>query len=168
MAPSLLASINYSKLMNIGVKKKTYLKSCIINYMVFAAVVSLLNIGCYYFIDPLMDSEINQVYNLIEIFGWDTNALTAFFCQFAFLFLLQSVVHTLTFIQTKWYGIMADVLIVAIISVFTPIAVLRQAEVFFFYMIIFLKPAIAQIGICFGLSILILWTNLFYMKRRNA
>ena len=168
MAPILLASINYSKLMHIGVNKKTYLKSCIIIYVVFSAVVSLLDIVCYYFIDLPLESEIKQIFNLIKIFNWDTNVLTAFFCQFAFLFLLQSVVHTLTFIQTKWYGIMADVLIVAIISVFTPIAVLRQAEVFFFYMIIFIKPAIAQIGICLGLSALILWTNLFYMKRRNA
>lgn len=168
IAPIFLASINYSKLMNIGVMKKTYLIGCILNYVVFAVGTSFLNIVCYYLVDSKLSTEKEPIYNMIEIFGWDTNVFTAFFCQFAFLILLQSVVHTLTFMQTKWYGIMADVLIVAIISVFTPIKALRQAEVFFFDMIIFIKPAILQIVICLGLSVLILLSNLYYLKRRNA
>ena len=168
LAPIFVASINYSKLMHIGVKKKTYLTGSIINYVVFAAVVSLLAVGCYYFVDIPLDSDQNPIYNLIVIFGWNTNVFTAFLCQFAFLFFVEVVVHTLTFIQTKWYGFVWDIVIVTIISVFTPIAVLREVEVFFFNMILFVNPAIVQITVCLVLSIFILWTNLFYLKRRNA
>ncbi len=168
LAPVFIASINYSKLMHIGVKKRTYLQGAVINYVVFAAIVSVANVLAFYFLDKPMDSAVTPVYNLIEVFGWDSDLFTAFFCQFAFLFLAQIVFHTLTFMQTKWYGIAADVLIIALISVFTPIVVLRQAEAFFFYMIIFIKPAIVQIGICLGLALIVLFTNRFYLKRRTS
>jgi len=53
--------------------------------------------------------------------------------------------------QTRWYGWVADVIIVAIISVFTPIAVLRSAEVWFFRLIIFGTPWL-QVVACLVLA----------------
>ena len=74
-------------------------------------------------------------------------AARGFFSQFSFLLLTEAVIHTLVFMQTKWYGWAADLLIVAIISVFTPIPVLREAEIFFFRFTIFERPAIIHIAV---------------------
>lgn len=165
MAPVLIASVNYTKLMNIGVKKKQYFFACIINYIVFAAAVSLLGVLETYLLDDFLNASGSTVYGLIRVFGWDSNIFTAFFSQFAFLLLAESVIHTLTFMQTKWYGWAADILIIVIISVFTPIPALRAVEVFFFDMTIFAAPLV-QIPVCLALAALIYATNLFYLKKR--
>ena len=165
LAPIFIASVNYVKLMNLGVKKKTYFLGCIINYVVFAAVISFVGVLETYTLDNYLNSSGSTVYGLIDVFGWNKNVLTAFFSQFAFLLLLESVLHTLTFMQTKWYGWAADVLIIAIISVFTPIAPLRKAEAFFFYMTIYSHPVV-QFAVCVGLAALIYATNLYYLKKR--
>lgn len=165
MAPIFIASINYSKFMNIGVKRKAYFYACIINYVIIAAIVSLSAILEMYLLDDKLIASGSIIYGLIRVFGWDSNVFTAFFSQFAFLLMVESIIHTLTFIQTKWYGWAADILIAAIISVFTPIPVLRSVEVFFFNMTIFAKPVI-QITVCLTLAALIYSTNLFYLKKR--
>lgn len=166
LAPILIASVNYSKMINIGVKKKIYFVGCFINYIVFAAIISLIGVLEHYLIDPVIGKH-ETVYGLISVFGWDTSVIGAFFSQFAFLMLFQVIVHTLTFIQTKWYGWMTDILIVVIISVFTPIPALRAVEVFIFNMTIFAQPAIIHIVICLVLSVDFYSTNLFYLKNCN-
>lgn len=162
LMPVFIASANYTKLMNIGVKKKVFLWGSGINYVVLSAIVSLLCVAAFYLFDIK-----HPIYNLVGVFHWDTSIFAAFFCSFAFLLLLQVVVHTLTFMQTKWYGWVADIVIVAIISVFTPIPVLRQFEVLFFKLIIYAKPAIIQIAACLALSAGFYLTNLFYLKKRD-
>lgn len=165
LAPIFIASVNYPKLSNIGVKKKQYFFGCIINYVVFALLASIFGVLEHYFLDDLLSSNGTTIYGLIHIFGWDSNFIIAFLSQFSFLVLVQSIIHTLTFIQTKWYGWLADVTIVVIISVFTPIPALRSVLSFFFNIIIFSSPAI-QIPACIVLAILFYMTNLFYLKKR--
>lgn len=167
MSPVFIASSNYTKFMNLGIKKKTYFFGCIINYIVFAFIISLLGVIEYYFTGSHPLTQYDEVYNLISVFGWGTSVFNAFFSQFTFLLLVQSIIHTLTFVQAKWYGLIFDALIIAIISVFTPIPVLRQAEVFFFKLTIFQNPAIIHISISLILSMLIYSTNLLYLKNRK-
>lgn len=167
IAPVLFASVSFTKFMHIGVKKKTYLYGCAINYAVYAAAVSVIGMLETFLIDRPLGGA-SPVYGLISVFGWDQNILTALFCPFAFLLFAQAVLHTLTFIQTRWYGWAADLVIVVILSVFTPIAPLRQVEVWFFHLVIFQKPAILQIGTCLILSLLVYATNLFYLRRRGV
>ena len=166
LAPIFIASVNYTKMMHIGVKKKTYFGGCIINYVIFAAVIAMLGVIGHYVIDPIM-GKYETVYGLISVFKWDISVIGAFFSQFSFLLLVEAVIHTLVFMQTKWYGWVADLLIVAIISVFTPIPALRAAEVFFFRFTIFQQPAIIHIAVCLILAVLIYITNLFYLKKRD-
>lgn len=165
MAPVFIASVNYSKLMNIGVKKKQYFAGCIINYVVFAAVVSLVGMLELYLVDNALNESGKTIYNLIHVFGWDGNVFTAFFSQFMFLLMVESAIHTLVFMQTKWYGWVADVAIVAVISVFTPIPALRSAEEFFFNAIIFSHPVV-QTAVCAVLAAAFYATNLYYLKKR--
>lgn len=166
LAPIFIASVNYTKMMNIGVKKKTYFGGCMINYVMFAAVISLFGVLEHYLIDPVLSAH-KTIYGLIPVFGWDTSVFGAFFSQFSFLLLVEAVIHTLVFMQAKWYGWVADVLIVAIISVFTPIPALREAEIFFFNFTIFRQPAIIHIAVCLVLSSFIYLTNIFYLKNRD-
>lgn len=165
LAPIFISSVNYTKLMNIGVKKKQYFFGCIINYIVFATIVSLFGVIETYLIDDFLSANGSTIYGLVRIFGWDSNVFTAFFSQFAFLLLVQSTIHTLTFMQTKWYGWVADAVIVVIISVFTPIPALRSVEEFFFSLIIFAKPLV-QIFVCLALSALFYATNIYYLRKR--
>lgn len=166
LAPIFIASVNYTKMMHIGVKKKTYFGGCMINYVVFAAIIALLGVLEHYVIDPIL-SEHETVLGLISVFGWGTSVFGAFFSQFSFLLLVEVVIHTLVFMQTKWYGWVADFLIVVIISVFTPIPVLREVEIFFFDFTIFRQPAIIHIAVCLVLASLVYVTNLFYLKNRD-
>lgn len=166
LAPVFIASVNYTKMMHIGVKKKTYFGGCIINYVIFAAVIALFGVFGHYVVDAEIGKH-ESVYGLISVFGWDTSVVGAFFSQFSFLLLTEAVIHTLVFMQTKWYGWAADLLIVAIISVFTPIPVLREAEIFFFRFTIFEKPAIIHIAVCLVTAALVFATNLFYLKKRD-
>ena len=101
-------------------------------------------------------------------FGWLNNGVVvAFFRQFAFLFLFASAIHTLAAAQDKWYGWAADILIVAIISVFTPIAPLRASLVWFFNLIIFNSNAFLQIAACLILAIAIYSLNKLILARKT-
>lgn len=151
LAPILIVSKNFRRIMNLGCKKKDFYMGCLINYGVFAAVVSLINVLGYSLLGPILSQKFGLV-NLIEVFGWTNNGVVlAFLQQFAFIVLLQIFLHTLTSIQDSWIGWAIDIIIIAIISVFTPIAPLRALEVKFFNMIIFSAPFI-QILSCLVLS----------------
>jgi hypothetical protein len=100
-------------------------------------------------------------------FGWHNNGvIVAFLRQFAFLFLLATFVHTLTAIQDKLYGWVTDVLIVAIISVFTTIAPLRASLVWFLNLIIFHPNAFLQIAACLILATAIYSLNKLILARK--
>ena len=114
--------------------KKTFFYACALNYAVYAAVISFIATVERFTADTLLGNGYN-VYGIIDAFGWDGNFAAAYFSQFGFLLLVQAVVHTLAFMQNNAYGWVADILIVVIISVFTPVRALRQAEVFFFNLV---------------------------------
>lgn len=168
LAPIFIASVNYGKMMHLGVRKLTYFYGCLLNYLVFAAVISLFGVLEFYTLDRILNGDSYTILGLIPVFGWGSNPLTAFFSQFAFLFMAQCVLHTLTFIQTRWYGWAADAVLVVILSVFTPIAPLRQAEVFFFRMTIFAKPAVVQVAVCLLFGAAVYASNLYYLRKRDA
>jgi hypothetical protein len=100
-------------------------------------------------------------------FGWLNNGVVvAFFQQFAFLFLFAIFVHTLVAVQDKWYGWVADVLIVAIISVFMLIAPLRVSLVWFLNLIIFNSNTFLQIAVCLVLATAIYSLNKLIFVRK--
>jgi hypothetical protein len=169
---------NYRRIINLGVKRKHFFWGNLEFYAVLAGAVTVANTAFYYIYDrfllttgyyigyntfvqntALMDTHFVSV-NLIELFGWSVRGI--FFAvvqQFAFLFLLAVVVHTITSIQDKWYGWVVDVLIAAILSVFIPIAPLRACLVWFFYIIIFNSNPLAQITVCMLLAVAIYSLN---------
>ena len=159
---------NFSKLMNLGGKRKDFFISSIILYVFVSALVTLVSILLHFTIDPILLTKILGVFELLKIFGFiEHGAIIAFFQMWAFLTLCCCVVHTLTLIQGRWYGWCVDVLIITIISVFTPIATLRAALLWFFNMIIFHDNAIVQILSCLVLGAIIFYASLIPIKSKQ-
>jgi len=164
-----IPSLNFQKMMNLGGKRDDFFKGCIVAYAIMAAAVSLAGVIIYYTYERLVISlyYVGGNLNVLYWFGWLNNGpVVAFAQQFAFLFLVASVAHTLTALQDKWYGWITDIVIVAIISVFTPIAPLRAALVWFFNLIIFHPVALVQIAACLILAIVIYLINKPVLARK--
>jgi hypothetical protein len=149
LAAILIPARNFTKLMNLGGKRMDFFKGCILSYLPVVLAVSLLCVALRFILDPLMLVDLESSLNLLDAFGFmRRGAVVAFFQMSAFLLVFCCVLHSLTLAQGHWYGWAADILIIAIISVFTPIAPLRAVLVWFFRMIIFHESALVQIVSC--------------------
>ena len=164
-----IPSRNFRKMMNLGGKRTDFFKGCAVNYAIMAAVISLASTILYYTVDKYMVSVLygGGTLDVLYWFGWINNGpVIAFFQQFAFLLFAAVFIHTLTAMQDKWYGWVTDIVIVAIISVFTPITPLRSALVWFFNLIIFQSNAFMQIGSCLLFAVLIYALNRIFFARK--
>ncbi len=167
LAAILIPSVNFYKLMHLNGKKTDFFWASIINYAVFAAAIALVNVILYYTIDKILKTAAT-IYDIIDVFGWSNNGiLFTFFRQFAFYLLLCVVLHTLTAVQTFLWGWVIDVVIVAIISVFTPISPLRQLLVDFFNVVIFYPNPVVHIVVCLSLAAGIYSLNIPILSRKK-
>jgi len=180
---------NFRRIINLGGKRHNFFWGSLMAYAVLAAAVTIANTAIYYVVDlPIIRADlfhpffpfypreafimgepghIGGIANLIEVFRWNQNGIIfVLLQQFAFLFLICTVAHTLTAIQVKWYGWVTNVVLIAIISVFSPIPVLRQALVWFFNLIIFHDTAILQVVACLVLGMVVYMINKPLLARR--
>lgn len=161
-----IPALHFKKIMHLNGRKIDFFYGCFLNYLAFSAVVSALNLAIFLTFDRMIMTR-TGVMNLVSIFGWvDHGGWYAFFQQFAFLLLIASVIHTLTLLQTSWIGWTVDVAIIAVISVFTPIAALRAHLVSFFYLIIY--NAVSQISACIALSVVIYGASYFALRIQKS
>ncbi len=152
LAAIFIPALNFKKIMHLNGKKIDFYWGSVLNYIVFSAVISALNLIVFYTLDKLF-STYHTMYNVVEIFGWSKNGVVlAYLQQFSFLFLVGVFIHTLTAAQSYWVGWVIDIVLAAIISVFTPIKPLREVLVWFFNLIIFNSSAFVQIIACLGIS----------------
>ncbi len=161
-------ALYFRKYMNLGLKKSAYIGGCAISYVILSFGVSVLSLLSYLTLDKLLTvPPISYIWHPFQIFGWENNGLVVgFFQQFAFLLLVAAAAHLLTTIQTFWYGWLADIVIVAIIAVFTPIPVLRGVLIAFFNFIIFTPYAFVQISACLLLSIALYLLSIVPVKQK--
>ena len=165
----LIPAKNFTKLMNLGGKRIDFWKSGLPLYILASLVVSLVALILCKFLNHVMLDRIGGVMDMFDAFGFmGRGIVAAFFQMSAFIFLLASAAHTLTLIQGRWYGWVVDVLIVAIISVFTPVAVLRPALVWFFRMIIFHNSAVVQIASCVVLGAAVYSLSLIPIRSKSV
>jgi hypothetical protein len=158
---------NFRRTINLGAKRGNFFWGSLECYAVLSTAASFANVFIYYAIDMYIKKTgyfdrnfFAGIINLAEVFGWTRHGvIAAFLQQFAFLFLFAVFTHTLTAMQDKWYGWLTDVLLIAIISVFTPIAPLRSALVWFFTLILTHPNAFLQIFACLILAIAIYSLN---------
>jgi hypothetical protein len=161
---------NFSKLLNLGCKRFDFFSACLPTYAITAFCTTLVCLVLWLAVDPVVLAHTSEpsLYNLFDVFGFARNGVTVAFIQmFVFLLLTACAAHTLTLMQGRWYGWLADALIVAVISVFTPIAPLRAALVWFFNMIIFHDYAIVQILSCVVLGAAVYCAGLIPIKTKQ-
>jgi hypothetical protein len=167
LAPVFIPALNFRKIMHLNGKKLDFYWGTLINYGIISAVVSLANIILFLICRSIFGSRL-IIWNTVALFGWlDHSIVTAFFQQFFFLLLSAIVIHTLTTMQTFWFGWVTDAVLVAIISVFTPIPVLRGALIWFFNMIIFNSNVFVQILSCLILSAAVYSLDLLVLQRKK-
>ena len=160
IAAVLIPSVNFRKIMHLNGKKIDFFWASIINYIIFSVVLSIINLVLYFTIDSVMGSVVT-IWNIVDLFGWmEHGIIVAFFMQFAFYLLLGVTIHTLTAMQTFWFGWVIDLIIAAITSVFIPISSLRTVLIDFFNLIISNPNALAQVAICLALSAAIYALNI--------
>jgi hypothetical protein len=166
-------ALNFTRLMNLGSKRMDFFKGSLPTYMAASAFAALFGVLSYYTLDYTLDrhllGEPIDTMNLLDVFGFIQHGpVVAFLQMLAFLLLLSATAHTLMLSQSHWYGWVADVLIVAVIGVFTPIAPLRAALVWFFNMIIFNNVAVVQIASCLILGAAIYALSLFPIRGKQV
>ena len=154
------------KLMHLGANKKDYYIACLISYMALAFVISLVNTGIHLVIDPIYSAE--TVINMMDVCKWTENGIIiAGVQQMFFLLLVMIFLHVLLSMQPHWYGWLTDAILVAIISIFTPIAALRGILSGFFQIIMLNGNALLHIGICLLLSAALSFAGLLVLKRKT-
>lgn len=166
MAPFFIVCHDCKKLMYLGTSKKDYYIGSLLTYGIFAFIISLVNTLIYLFIDPLNQSQ--TVVNMMELCGWTENGIIiAFLQQALFLMLVMVFLHVLLSVQPYWYGWLTDVILTAVICVFTPIEPLRQALSVFFGTIMFNSNALIHIAVCTALSTVLAAAGLAVLKRKT-
>ncbi|MDR0377519.1 MAG: hypothetical protein LBH70_06975, partial [Spirochaetaceae bacterium] len=166
----LIPARNFRRLINLGCKRGDFFWGSLCTYGVLAAGVSLANLALYYAFDlpVLRMGVVRDFYNLLDVWGWSARgAFVAFLRQSAFLFLGMVFFHTLASLHEWWIGWAVDALIIAVISVFTPIEPLRNAEYAFFRAILFQPSAFLQILTCLALAAALYALNRPILSRRK-
>lgn len=166
LSPFFFVFYDFSKLMHLGANKKDYFIGCLISYGLLAFCISLINTIIHLLIDPVYSAQ--TVINMMDVCKWTENGImVAGLQQMFFLFLIMVFLHVLLSMQTHWYGWLVDVLLVAIICIFTPIAPLRTILSGFFQLIMFNSNAFLHICICLLLSVLLSFSGLMVLKRKT-
>ncbi|MGO0985296.1 hypothetical protein ACTPEW_05135 [Clostridioides difficile] len=166
MLPFFVVFYNFKKLINLGASKKDYYIGSMGLYLLSAIVVSLANTVIHISIDKWNTSQ--TVVNLMDLCGWWQNGiLLAFLQQTMFLLMITVFLHVLLSIQENWYGWVTDIVIVAIICIFTPFAPLRHFLVLFFKLVMFNSTAWLHILICLAITGVLYFIGLLNLKNKT-
>ena len=166
MMPFFFVFYDYTKLMHLGASKRDYFFGCLISYGVLALGISLINTLIHLLIDPVYPAQ--AVINMMDVCKWTENGIIiAGVQQMFFLLLVMIFLHVLLSMQPHRYGWLTDAILVAIISIFTPIAALRGILSGFFQIIMLNGNALLHIGICLLLSAALSFTGLLVLKRKT-
>ena len=166
MTPFFFVFYDYTKLMHLGASKRDYFFGCLISYGILALGISLINTLIHLLIDPVYPAQ--AVINMMDVCKWTENGIfIAGVQQMFFLLLVMIFLHVLLSMQPHWYGWLTDAILVAIISIFTPIVALRGILSGFFQIIMLNGNALLHIGICLLLSAALSFAGLLVLKRKT-
>lgn len=167
MAPIIISTRNFKRIMLLNGNKKAFYWGAMLNYGIIAAGISLIVIIFFVFTNAVFGSRL-IINNLVDIFGWwKHGAVIAFIQQFLFLLLIEVFVHTLTSIQNHWYGWVIDGVLLAIVCIFIPVPELRNVLVGFFNMIIFHSSVPVQMISCLALLVVGYLVYLPILRRKE-
>ncbi|MDR0491409.1 MAG: hypothetical protein LBH28_09240 [Oscillospiraceae bacterium] len=178
LAAIFIPTKNFRRIVNLGGKRGDFFRGNLACYAMLAGAASIFHSLFYYVYEcflvstgyyvgfetyiqnpALLDSHYVSV-SVIEVFGWLGNGtVVVIIQQFALLFFVAVLVHTISAIQDKWYGWVTDTVIAAVLAVFIPIAPLRALLLSFFNLIISDVNPLAQIIACLLLSVAVYSLN---------
>jgi hypothetical protein len=168
LAAVLISAKNFKRIINLGGKRADFFRGSLMTYAALALTAAAAATVLNYALDrPVVAAlGLGGKLSAADVFGWSAhNPVIAFFQQSAFLFLFAAFTHTLTALQDRWYGLAVDVLIIAVIAVFTPIAPLRRVLAGFFWLILF-SPPLPQIAACVVLALAVYGLNIPILARK--
>lgn len=166
LTPFFFVFYDFTKLVHLGASKKDYFLGCLISYGFLAFCISLINTTIHLLIDPIY--SVQTVINLMDVCKWTKNGIVVSgLQQIFFLMLVMIFLHVLLSMQTYWYGWLTDVLFVAAICIFIPIAPLRAVLVGFFELIMLNGNAVIHICICLLLNAALSFAGLMVLKRKT-
>ncbi|MCL2575896.1 MAG: hypothetical protein FWE33_05630 [Defluviitaleaceae bacterium] len=162
-----IPALNFYPFMNLGGKRIDFFQANIITYLITIFIVTAISFLVHSTIDQFVFNHNDYDISLWTTFGFtQNNNFIAMLQMFSFFTLLISAIHAIVLMQGRWYGWVINAIIVAIISVFTPIAPLRAALAWFFNLIIFHDTAILQIINCLILAAIIYTASLIPLKHK--
>lgn len=166
LTPFFFVLYDFSKLTHLGASKGDYYAGCLLSYVLLAFGISLVNTFIHLVIDPLYPAR--RVINLMDVCGWMENGMAvAALQQMCFLLLVMVFLHVLLSMQAHWYGWVVDALLVAVICVFTPIALLRGVLAGFFGIVMLNGNAALHIAACLLLSAGLSLGGVAILKRKT-
>lgn len=166
LTPFFFVFYDFTKLMHLGANKKDYFSGCLISYGILSFCISLVNTVIHLLIDPIYPAQ--RVINMMDVCKWmESGIIAAGLQQTAFLLLVMIFLHVLLSMQPHWYGWLIDILLTAIICVFTPIAPLRAILAGFFQIVMMNGNAVFHIGMCLLLSAALSLGGLAVLKRKT-
>lgn len=166
LCPFFVVLYAFPKLLCLGASKRDFYLGSLVFYALLALGVSLLNTVFHLWIDPL--SPARNVYNLMDVCGWTKNpVVVAALQQAGFLLLAELFLHALLLLQTRWYGWLIDAALVAVVSVFTPIAPLRALLADLFRLVLCNPNALTHVCACLLLSAALALASLWALKRKT-
>lgn len=166
MSPFFFVFYDYAKLIHLGATKKDYYLGSLVSYGILAFLMSAVNTFIRLVIDPLNQTQ--TTVNLMDVCGWWQNGpFLAAMQQFLFLLLVMVFLHVLLSVQSHWYGWLADILLAAVVCVFTPIAPLRGILSKFFGAVMLNGDALPHLGICLALTAVFALLGLEALKRKT-
>lgn len=166
LSPFFFVFYDYTKLMHLGASKKSYFWGCLISYGILAFIISFTNTIFHVLIDPIYPAQ--AVINMMDICNWTHNGIfTAGVQQMVFLLLVMIFLHVLLSMQPYWYGWLTDIILVAIICIFTPIPVLRELLSGFFQIVMFNNNPVLHISICILLIVPLSFVGLVVLKKKT-
>lgn len=165
LCPFFIVFYDFPKLMRLGASKRDYYLASLVCYALLALGISALNTLIHLVIDPAYRAE--TVINLMDVCRWTENGIfVAAVQQACFLLLTMMFLHVLLSMQPRWYGWAADAALVAVISVFTPVASLRAVLGGFFRLVMLNSDAVVHAGVCLALSAALAFAGLLVLKRQ--
>ncbi len=166
LSPFFFVYYDFMKLIHLGASKRDYYAACLIAYTFIAIFISVLNAVVHVVIDPLYDAE--SVINMMDVCRWTENGIiVATLQQMFFLLLFMVFLHVLLSMQAYWYGWLTDIILVAIISIFTPLKALRAILSSFFRLVMINGNAILHIAVCLVLTFTISALGIMVLKRKK-
>lgn len=125
--PIIASTVNFKKMLNIGVKKNEFVKGVFLSYVILSTLIAVVIIIINQFEVYLIQFTNLWYINIIDTFGWmKYGFIGCLLYQISAYTLLMSIVHLIAFSNTFRWGWFVDVALSSLLLVFLLVKPLRE------------------------------------------